>query len=262
MSNKRLTAVWDISIQKGNKLLALLSLADRSDDDGYCWPSHEDTAERARSKRTYVLKMLAEIEADGEIYVHRRGGKTNKYLVVVGMNPEEIKTAMKKRFGYDDDDAAEKVAIIQGCQQNGHVTSTEQVGVTSTEQVPVQSTEHEPSLNPKPNPKKDSPAPAGKAKPKKRDERLDHPAIIAYRENARLHVPVVWRDEVIETIGGEDKPWGELVKLWVGKGWNPGNVAGMLELFVSEHGAQKKGKTETTWIQHPDGTIEKIEVKR
>ena len=164
MSNKRLTAVWDLSAQKGTKLLTLLSLADRSDDDGYCWPSHEDTAKRARSKRTYIGRLITEIEADGELYVHPRPGKSSKYLVIVGMEPDAIRAAMIKRFNYSAEIAAEKVSVILTCQQNRRVSSTEGSEDDVSEELtpPLSVTEHEPLLSPnesKAEPVKDSAAP-------------------------------------------------------------------------------------------------------
>jgi len=138
MSNKRLTAVWEHSTQKGTKLLALLSLADRADNDGYCWPSHKDTAQRARSKRTYVLSILPEIEKAGELYIHRdkREGKTYQYLVIVGMTADEIKAAMKKRFKYSAEDINNKVSVLltrqQSRQPNDKGVSVQQTPGVST----------------------------------------------------------------------------------------------------------------------------------
>ena len=65
---------------------------------------------------------------------------------------------------------------------------------------------------------------------KPRDTRLDHPAIIAYREEAHLHVPINWRDGVIETVSQVDK-WTELVHEWIGRGWNKRNISGMLDAY-------------------------------
>ena len=76
MSNKRLTAVWEHSEQEKTALLALLSLADRADDDGFCWPSHEDTAQRARTSRTYVGDLLRKIVKSGELFSHVRPGNS------------------------------------------------------------------------------------------------------------------------------------------------------------------------------------------
>lgn len=69
---------------------------------------------------------------------------------------------------------------------------------------------------------------------RKRDERLDHPAISGYKSLARLNVPIIWRDDVINAVGDGEKEiyrWLDLVKSWIGRGWNPKNVEGMLDSF-------------------------------
>lgn len=227
MSNKRLTAVWDLSVQSGTKLLTLLSLADRADDDGHCWPSHEDTAQRTRSKRTYINRLISEIEADGELYIYPRPGKTSRYLVLVGMAPDEILKAMMKRFGYSAEDAAFRVSEIYRCLQNRQVSSTGGVwnDVSVKQTPPVSSTEHEPSVtqNNKTNPQ----VKEGRERPP--DPRLQHPAIIAYRETARLTPSDAVRDDLCTV--DDVRAWRGVVKEWIGKGWNPRNISGMLDVY-------------------------------
>jgi len=73
----------------------------------------------------------------------------------------------------------------------------------------------------------------GKGK-KERDPLLDHPAIIEFRDETRLHVLINWRKEVAETVGDdpeEVKRWRAVVHDWMGRGWNKQNVKGMLEVF-------------------------------
>ena len=66
--------------------------------------------------------------------------------------------------------------------------------------------------------------------PRKRDSRLDHPAIIAYREEAHLHVPINIRDDVVAVVTDADK-WQKIVHSWIGKGWNKQNIEGMLQVY-------------------------------
>ena len=78
---------------------------------------------------------------------------------------------------------------------------------------------------------------------KSRDTRLDHPAIQMYRSKARLHVPIVMRDIVIEKIGENEKDvdaWGETIVYWIGSGWKPGNVRGMLEVHAERTKSSRK----------------------
>ena len=64
----------------------------------------------------------------------------------------------------------------------------------------------------------------------KRDTRLDHPAIVGYRELARLHVPIPMRDDWIacsEEVGVDELL--AFTKEWIGNGWNKQNVNGIME---------------------------------
>ena len=72
---------------------------------------------------------------------------------------------------------------------------------------------------------------------RKRDERLDHPAIIAYREEAHLHIPINLRDDVVEVVDDAER-WQKVIHAWMGKGWNKQNIAGMLEVY--NNGWEKK----------------------
>ncbi len=99
------------------------------------------------------------------------------------------------------------------------------------------------------------PPPNGKvSKPKApRDIRLDHPAIKAYRGIVHLQVPEAWREDVIEVVGDRLDEWRELLKAWIGKGWNKQNISGMLDAFKKAHPPARTGKK--VQIILPDGTI-------
>lgn len=81
--------------------------------------------------------------------------------------------------------------------------------------------------------KSETPKTGGSRKPS--DPLLKHPAIVAYRTEIRYHVPVTWRKQVAATIG--DNPtqverWAGTIHEWVGRGYNPTNVKGMLEVYT------------------------------
>ncbi len=82
-----------------------------------------------------------------------------------------------------------------------------------------------------------------KKKSRKRDARLDHPAIIAYRDEVHLHVPINLRDDVVSVVDDTDK-WRDIVHDWMGKGWNKQNISGMLDVYKngwSSKNGKKKG---------------------
>lgn len=78
-----------------------------------------------------------------------------------------------------------------------------------------------------------------KKKKKDRDPLLDNPAIIAYRDEARLHVPIPWREEVCNKVDDPER-WKELVHDWIGHGWNKQNISGMLEAYENGGIGSKK----------------------
>jgi hypothetical protein len=67
-------------------------------------------------------------------------------------------------------------------------------------------------------------------KPKKeRDPRLDHPAIVEYRKVMHLQIPEVLRDQVCQV--DDNEKWKAILLMWIGRGYNPRNIAGMLEAY-------------------------------
>jgi hypothetical protein len=75
----------------GNERLVLLALADAcSRDDGTgCWPSAATIARKANISDRTVRRVIARLEADGQVVVHRGGGRagsTNSYTVITGIH--------------------------------------------------------------------------------------------------------------------------------------------------------------------------------
>ena len=63
-----------------------------------------------------------------------------------------------------------------------------------------------------------------------RDERLDSWQILTYRELARLTPPHAIRDRMVSEITDEPR-WKESVREWIGKGWSPRNISGMIDFY-------------------------------
>lgn len=63
---------------------------------------------------------------------------------------------------------------------------------------------------------------------------LKHPAMKAYRSVVHFHVHKAWRDKVAQIVGESEKDiekWDALLNDWIGFGWSPRNIKGMLERF-------------------------------
>lgn len=63
-----------------------------------------------------------------------------------------------------------------------------------------------------------------------RDERLDSWQILTYRELARLTPPHAIRDRMVSEITDEPR-WRDSVREWIGKGWSPRNISGMIDFY-------------------------------
>jgi hypothetical protein len=61
----------------------MLALADRADDNGFCWPSIDDLAERTKLSPRAVQKAIAALVEIGELEVENGGGRhrSNRYRI-------------------------------------------------------------------------------------------------------------------------------------------------------------------------------------
>lgn len=75
MSVKAVSWYLDKSKQDGPRLLALLSLAEWSDDHGSCYPSMASIAQRLRRSERTAQAVIAELEEAGELLVVPGAGK-------------------------------------------------------------------------------------------------------------------------------------------------------------------------------------------
>jgi len=83
MSVKYLTATFELPIT-GPKKPVLISLADRVNDAGYCYPSMRDIAFRAGCSERTVIRAISELEKLGFLAIIRKAGRSNKYILLLG----------------------------------------------------------------------------------------------------------------------------------------------------------------------------------
>ena len=114
MSIEIMSKAWKNSRQSGARLLALLALADRADEDGICWPGRDWIAKRSRVRKDNLRRIIRVLEEAGEIvYDPGRGrGKRTYYLVTVALEPPQIKEIAVRRFQMTEEGATEFVAEI------------------------------------------------------------------------------------------------------------------------------------------------------
>lgn len=112
MSIRVMTTVWDKSTRTGTALLAMLALADRANDDGYCYPGIASIAAKTRIKERQCINVVQTLEASGELFVDRGVGRhgTSKYLILIGLTEAEI---MGRLIHYFDCPKKDAPAIAQ-----------------------------------------------------------------------------------------------------------------------------------------------------
>ena len=79
-----------------------------------------------------------------------------------------------------------------------------------------------------------APPPPPKSPKPKRTAKEVPVAVKVFRANACRYPAKAWYDDVDEAVGDAQADldfWGSVVKAWVGLGWNPTNVKGMLEFY-------------------------------
>lgn len=124
MSLAAYTEVWGKSRSGGGKLLVLLALADQADPAGYCFPSVETIAVKARLKKRQVIRCLEELVDDAELDVWKyqingKGPMRNGYQILVGdyavhrgREPEALKRDQAKEVRGRKVTAAVRAAIF------------------------------------------------------------------------------------------------------------------------------------------------------
>lgn len=88
MSIKVMSAVWDHYPAGGSELLALLALADWSDDDGRCFPSVAAIARKTRLSKSQAQRVVHSLIGAGTVVVEGNEaggppGATRRYRVMV-----------------------------------------------------------------------------------------------------------------------------------------------------------------------------------
>jgi hypothetical protein len=111
--------VWANSPTSGNERLVLLALADAcSRDDGTgCWPSAATIARKASISDRSVRRVIARLEAGGQVKVHRGGGRagsTNSYTVVMVTHSPGQTVTPDRLSGGDSGDTPPLTQLRQG----------------------------------------------------------------------------------------------------------------------------------------------------
>ncbi len=110
MSIENIKAVWDHSRQPGTKRLVMIALADMANADGYCWPSIPLIARMCKCTNRYIMKIIPELEASGELYVDHRPGRTRGNIYMLTLNVS-VDSFAKRLIHYLDYGPTEALGI-------------------------------------------------------------------------------------------------------------------------------------------------------
>lgn len=93
--------VWKHSKTQGSERVLMLALADRSDEYGVSWPSHDDNAERVNVTRRQARNLKKSCVENGELLsieaATKQGRQTsNRYFVIVGLPLEKIEKVLRE----------------------------------------------------------------------------------------------------------------------------------------------------------------------
>ena len=92
MSVRASTWAWSLEEVMGSEALVLLALADQANDEGFCWPSQEKLAPKARQSVSTLRRSLRSLEKMGLLTTitrsSTRGRRSNLYLLHIGARPD------------------------------------------------------------------------------------------------------------------------------------------------------------------------------
>lgn len=115
MSVRASTWAWFLEEVMGSEALVLLALADQANDEGFCWPSQQKLAPKARQSVSTLRRSLRSLEKMGLLTTitrsSTRGRRSNVYLLHIGAKPDlSMKSARTVNLG---EDAAQACQILE-----------------------------------------------------------------------------------------------------------------------------------------------------
>lgn len=115
MSVRASTWAWSLEEVMGSEALVLLALADQANDEGFCWPSQQKLAPKARQSVSTLRRSLRRLEKMGLLTTitrsSTRGRRSNVYLLHIGAKPDlSMKSARTVNLG---EDAAQACQILE-----------------------------------------------------------------------------------------------------------------------------------------------------
>jgi hypothetical protein len=114
MSVDAMRHVFAQSKSEHSDRLVMLALADRAGEYFTCFPSYEDVMSRTRLSRAAVHQSLYSLAEQGELHFETKAhrGRSNLYLLAVGLTKDQIVAALVSEFEYKKIDALDVAASV------------------------------------------------------------------------------------------------------------------------------------------------------
>ena len=224
MSVKAMSWVWDQPIERDEKFV-LLAYADHADHDGNnIYPAVATVAKKTGYSERSVQR-ITRLLVQHSWLIEEGTSRYQTHVFSIPIYRGDILSPPTDGGTESGDLRGDILTGVTNATPGGdtHVTR----GVTNATQRGDIAMSPEPSLTVN----KPSIKPIKEGGKRPRDERLNHPAIVAYRTIARTTPPDAVRDDIINTVIDNHVQWGNIVKAWIGRGYNPRNVTGMLDAY-------------------------------
>lgn len=168
--------------------------------------------------RPTIVKALAELERAQILVVHRNGLAANEYELV----------------------SAESLVMVDPLAEE----LVKEINQGSKAILPPMVKEFNQEVVKEFNTQKKDIKKRKKSSSATRDPRVDAWQLQVYRELARYHVPIAFRDEILETVTDETI-WANVIRTWIGRGYRPNAVGSMLEWYRKgiPNGVQQRRQT-------------------
>lgn len=242
MSIRIMTAVWDSQRYDAGTLLVLLAMADyANDEERTCHPSASRLAARSRLSRRQVMRILERLKTDGVITpVGEHAVRNGSPIVIYRIETDVL---AKCDIGVNKCDMvshlpAEIVAnVTLKCDMD--VTP----GVTPMSHDPLEEPSIEPLVEeegagappPPPTPEpammagcESEPQPPAPTTPK---NLVQQPPVAMYRDTFLRYPSKPQMVMLMAHDIADLRRWRTVLELWMGRGWSPTNISGMLDLY-------------------------------
>ena len=218
--------VWvlcDTRLDDGAKILFAYLDWRQGESDG-SWPSVARMAADLGVAEITIQRRLRMLESYGYLETEQRAGRSSFYALNAGNEEAQTFTPRKN-------DTPSESHPPQKCNPTPLISDTPPPSKMIPITRDINERQERETIGGADAP---TPAPPAKAPPSRKEKgpaARDIPAAMIYHDLTRRWPPrVVW-DRLRLIANGGLARWGETVKAWLAVGWNPGNLAGMLDCY-------------------------------